>query len=62
MSGEGSSLFEEIFELSVFLADLVVLYGFTVFGDFDGSLAGEGNSEDVSQFEDEKFFGSRVSV
>ena len=33
-----------------------------MFGDFDGSFAGEGNCEDVSQFEDEKFFGSRVSV
>ena len=33
-----------------------------MFGDFDGSFAGEGNCEYVSQFEDEKFFGSRVSV
>ena len=34
----------------------------SVFGDLDGSLAGEENCEDVSQFEDEKSFGSRVSV
>ena len=34
----------------------------SVFDEFDGSFAGEGDSEDVSQFEDEKLFGSRVSV
>ena len=33
-----------------------------MFDEFDGSFAGEGDSEDVSQFEDEKVFGSRVFV
>lgn len=33
-----------------------------MFDEFDGSFAGEGDSEDVSQFEDEKLFGSGVSV
>jgi hypothetical protein len=33
-----------------------------VFDKFNGSFAGEGNSEDVSQFENEKLFSSGVTV
>lgn len=34
----------------------------TVFDEFDRGIAGEGDFEDVSEFEDEELFGSGVSV